>query len=55
MAGRLAQILYTATTLEPDAPVWLSVEGKPLEVLGGEGLLLEQPLSRDRFEKDFNL
>jgi len=28
------------------------IEGKPLEVLGGEGLLLEQPLTRESFEKN---
>ena len=53
MTGRLAQILYTTTSLEPSTPVWFSVEGKPLETLGGEGLVLEQPLTRQQFEKDF--
>lgn len=55
MTARVAQVLYTATSLNPDAPVWLSVEGKPLESLGGEGLLLEQPMTRKRFEQDFSL
>jgi spore germination protein GerM len=31
------------------------VEGKPLEVLGGEGLELEQPLTRENFKKNFAL
>ena len=55
MTARVAQVLYTATSIDPTAPVWLSVEGKPLESLGGEGLLLEQPLTRKRFEQDFSL
>jgi spore germination protein GerM len=55
MTSRVAQVLYTATSLEPSAKVWISVEGKPLETLGGEGLLLEQPLTRTAFERDFDL
>lgn len=52
MTGRLAQILYTATSLNSNAKVFLSVEGKPLTVLGGEGLIVDQPLTRSQFEQD---
>ncbi len=55
MTGRVAQILYTATTLQPDAKVWIDVEGKQLDVLGGEGLELEQPLTRQSFQENFTL
>ncbi|MDY6786087.1 MAG: GerMN domain-containing protein [Cyanobacteriota bacterium] len=55
MTGRVAQVLYTATTLNPETKVWLEIEGQPLEVLGGEGLILDQPLTRQKFERDFNL
>lgn len=55
MTGRVAQVLYTATSLNPDAKVWIDVEGKKLEVLGGEGLELDQPLTRKKFQADYQL
>lgn len=55
MTGRVAQILYTATSLDPNMPVWLAIESEPLEVLGGEGLMIRQPLTRQEFHEDFEL
>lgn len=55
MIGRLGQIVYTATTLNPQGEVYIQVNGKPLEVLGGEGVEIEQPLTREKFNKNYPL
>jgi spore germination protein GerM len=58
MIYRVAQVLYTVTSLDPNAKVYLSVEGQRLDEnhpLGGEGLLLKQPLTRQQFTEDFSL
>jgi spore germination protein GerM len=53
--ARLGQILYTATQSDPDAALWLQVAGQPLDALGGEGLMVDQPLTRRSFAETFEL
>lgn len=55
MLGRVGQVVYTATTLNPNAKVYIEVNGEKLEVLGGEGVELDQPLNRENFQKNYPL
>ncbi len=55
MIGRLSQVVYTATTLDPNAPVWLAVAGEPLRLLGGEGLEVRYPITRSDLATDFGV
>ena len=58
MIYRVAQVLYTASSLDSNAKVYLSVEGKLLDEdnpLGGEGIILREPLTRQQFAQDFSV
>jgi spore germination protein GerM len=58
MIYRVAQVIYTASSLDPDAKVFITVEGKPIDEkhpLGGEGLILRQPITRSQFGTDFSI
>lgn len=46
MMGRVAQIVYTATRFDGVDSVRFSLEGAPLDVLGGEGLIIDEPQAR---------
>jgi spore germination protein GerM len=53
MIGRVVQVLYTSTSIDHDAKLFLSIEGKPLNYLGGEGLEIQQPITRKDFALEF--
>jgi spore germination protein GerM len=53
MSSRLAQIIYTVSTTSDREPIWISVEGKPLENLGEEGIMISQPMTKEKFNQNF--
>ncbi len=56
MIYRVAQVIYTASSLDSNAKVFISVGGQSIDdrhPLGGEGLILQQPTTRYRFAADF--
>ncbi|MEA5618927.1 GerMN domain-containing protein [Cronbergia sp. UHCC 0137] len=55
MMGRVGQIVYTATTFNPKAKVYIEVNGQPIQVLGGEGVEIQQPMTRDSFQANYPL
>jgi len=55
MVARVGQVVYTASSLNPKAKVYIDVNGKRLDVLGGEGVELQQPLTRESFDKNYPL
>lgn len=55
---RVAQVIFTVTSTDPERPVYFSVDGKPVDEnhpLGGEGLVLKQPTTRREFAADYPL
>jgi len=51
MTGRLAQVVYTLTQFQSvKEGVVFKVDGKPLTVLGGEGIMLNKPQKRSDYE-----
>jgi spore germination protein GerM len=55
---RVAQVIYTASSLDPDAKVFVSIEGQSIDEkhpLGGEGLTLRQRITRSQFAADFSI
>lgn len=48
-AGQLKQIVYTATSFPGIQDVQILIEGKTREYLGGEGVFIGKPISRNSF------
>lgn len=58
MIERVGQVIFTASSVNPDEAVMLAVEGKlisPDNPLGGEGLILDQPITRSQYVAQFPL
>jgi germination protein M len=46
MQARLAQVVYTLTQFPTVEGVLFSLDGEPVDVLGGEGVVIDHPLTR---------
>jgi spore germination protein GerM len=46
MQSRLAQVVFTLTQFPTVDGVVFSLDGEPVDVLGGEGIIIDQPLTR---------
>jgi len=45
VTARIAQLVKTVKIYSPNAPVYLYIEGKKAEYIGGDGVYLKQPLN----------
>jgi hypothetical protein len=51
VTARLAQLVYTVTAYDPAITgVRLQLDGEPVELFSGEGLILDDPMTREGFE-----
>jgi spore germination protein GerM len=58
MIYRVAQVVYTASSIDPNAKIYLSIEGELLDEnypLGGEGIVLTEPVTRQQLVEDFSI
>lgn len=49
VVGRLAQVVYTLTQFPTVQGVRFELDGQPVEVFGGEGVILSEPVGRDDY------
>jgi germination protein M len=50
MSARLAQVVYTLTQFPTVDFVTFTLDGEPVDVFGGEGIVLDRPVGRKDFE-----
>ena len=48
--SRMKQLIRTVLANSPNKPVYLYINGKQAEVLGGEGIMISQPLSENSLD-----
>jgi len=48
--SRMKQLIKTALANCPDKPIYLYIDGKQAEVLGGEGIMISQPLKENSLD-----
>lgn len=48
--SRMKQFIKTALANSPQKPIYLFIDGKQAEVLGGEGIMISQPLSENSLD-----
>jgi germination protein M len=51
MSARLAQVVFTLTRVPTVHLVTFRLDGKRVTAFGGEGIILDKPVGRDRFEE----
>ncbi len=48
--SRMKQLIKTALANSPKKPIYLYIDGKQAEVLGGEGIMISQPLNENSLD-----
>jgi hypothetical protein len=51
LAARLAQVVYTLTQFPTIELVRFALDGEPVEVFGGEGLIMDHPVGRADYDQ----
>lgn len=51
MSARLAQVVFTLTQFPTVGQVQFELDGRPVQVFGGEGLILDHPVGRANYEE----